>query len=129
MKSKRKDFSGKKSVLGMPLRKAAGYEAAQSGRRLGNWQPGSDSANTLLFRDADLMRSRARDLVRRNAWAFNAVDALVSNLVGTGIKPRSIGTEPDFNEQAHARGKSGCARRMRTEFWVSTACRLWLCAP
>jgi lambda family phage portal protein len=102
MKSKRKEFSGKKSVLEVPLRRAAGYEAAQSGRRLGNWQPGADSANALLFRDADLMRSRARDLVRRNAWAFNAVDALVSNLVGTGIKPRSIGTEPDFNERAHA---------------------------
>ncbi|MBF0626107.1 MAG: phage portal protein [Magnetococcales bacterium] len=86
---------------GMPSRKA-GYEAAASGRRLGNWQPGNDGANALLFRDADLMRSRARDLVRRNAWAFNGVDALVSNLVGTGIKPRSTHADAAFKERVHA---------------------------
>ncbi|MBF0615171.1 MAG: phage portal protein, partial [Magnetococcales bacterium] len=86
---------------GMPSCKATGYEAAASGRRLGNWQPGNDSANNLLFRDADLMRARARDLVRRNAWAFNAVDSLVSNLVGTGIKPRSTHPDAAFKERIH----------------------------
>ncbi|MBF0147276.1 MAG: phage portal protein [Magnetococcales bacterium] len=85
----------------MPSRKA-GYEAAASGRRLGNWQPGNEGVNALLFRDADLMRSRARDLVRRNAWAFNGVDSLVSNLVGTGIKPRSTHPDTAFKERVHA---------------------------
>lgn len=94
----RKLFGGSGPI---PARKA-GYEAAASGRRLGNWQPGQEGVNTLLFRDADLMRSRARDLVRRNAWAFNGIDALVSNLVGTGIKPRSTHNNSIFKERVHA---------------------------
>ena len=35
------------------------------------------------------MRSRSRDMVRRNAWASNAIESFVGNCVGTGIKPQS----------------------------------------
>ncbi|MBF0137475.1 MAG: phage portal protein [Magnetococcales bacterium] len=100
MWSWRKIFGGGESG-GMPSRKT-GYEAASTGRRLGNWQPGNDGVNALLFRDADLIRSRSRDMVRRNAWAFNGLDALVSNLVGTGIKPRSTHDDVAFKERVHA---------------------------
>ncbi|MBF0160335.1 MAG: phage portal protein, partial [Magnetococcales bacterium] len=86
----------------VPPRRMGGYEAAAAGRRLGNWQPGADSINTLLFRDADRMRSRARDMIRRNAWACNAIDSLVSNLVGTGIKPQSTHVDTAFKERVHA---------------------------
>ncbi len=72
----------KKLFGGLPKRRAGGYEGAATGRRLGNWTPGNDGANSLLFRDASLMRSRSRDLVRRNAWAANAVDSLVANMIG-----------------------------------------------
>ncbi|MBF0182738.1 MAG: phage portal protein, partial [Magnetococcales bacterium] len=83
---------------GLPKRRA-GYEGADSGRRLGNWQPGDAGVNALLFRDASLMRARSRDLVRRNAWASNAVDSLVGSLVGTGIKPQSTLSEPEVKER------------------------------
>nr|CRH06583.1 Phage portal protein, lambda family [Candidatus Magnetococcus massalia] len=86
---------------GLPKRRA-GYEGAASGRRLGNWQPEEAGANTLLFRDATLMRSRSRDLIRRNAWAANAVDSLVGNLVGTGIKPQSTVEDPQIKAQIQA---------------------------
>ena len=86
---------------GLPKRRA-GYEGAASGRRLGNWQPGDYGANALLFRDATLMRSRSRDLVRRNAWAANAMDSLVANLVGTGIKPQSTHPDPQVKEKIQA---------------------------
>lgn len=105
---KRKDI-GRRVMARIPVKKTVtdtpslpanrgGYEAASSGRRLGSWQPGNIGPNSILFRDADLLRSRSRDLVRRNAWAFNAVDSLVSNLVGTGIKPRSTHKNAMFKE-------------------------------
>ena len=84
---------------GIPKRHAGGYEGASTGRRLGNWTPGSDGANTLLFRDASLMRSRSRDLVRRNAWAANAMDSLVANMIGSGIKPQSTHGDPAIKEK------------------------------
>ncbi len=87
---------------GLPKRRAGGYEGAATGRRLGNWTPGNDGVNALLFRDATIMRSRSRDLVRRNAWASNAVDSLVANLVGTGIKPQSTHSDPAVKEKIQA---------------------------
>ena len=64
------------------------YEGAALGRRLGNWNPGAEGVNTLLFYDGNYLRTRSRDIVRQNAWAANGLDALVSNMVGTGIRPR-----------------------------------------
>ncbi len=86
----------------MPKRKAGSYEGAASGRRLASWQPGDAGANALLFRDASLMRSRSRDLVRRNAWAANALDSLVANLIGTGIKPQSTHADAQLKEKIQA---------------------------
>ena len=80
-------------------KRRAGYEGAATGRRLASWQPGDEGVNTLLFRDASLMRSRSRDLVRRNTWATNALDSLVANLIGTGIKPQSTYSDPALKEQ------------------------------
>ena len=89
-------------MLGGFPRRRASYEGAATGRRLGNWTPGNEGVNALLFRDASLMRSRSRDLVRRNAWASNAVDSLVANLVGTGIKPQSTYSDPLVKEKIQA---------------------------
>ncbi len=86
----------------MPKRQTGGYEGAASGRRLSSWQPGDAGANSLLFRDASLMRSRSRDLVRRNAWASNALDSLVANLIGTGIKPQSTHADAQLKEEIQA---------------------------
>ncbi len=86
---------------GFPRRRA-GYEGAAAGRRLGAWMPGDEGANALLFRDASLMRSRSRDLVRRNAWAANGLDSLVANLIGTGIKPQSTHSDPVLKERIQA---------------------------
>ena len=36
------------------------------------------------------LRTKSRDLVRRNAWAQAGVEALVANVVGTGIKPQCL---------------------------------------
>ena len=91
-----------RGLMGLfPSKKVGGYDAASQGRRLINWQPVGDSANSLLSLQADLMRRRARDLVRSDPWAASGVGDLVANIIGTGISPRSIVTQPGFNQATH----------------------------
>jgi len=79
--------------------KRRGYsESAGMGRRLIGWQPTEASINTLLASDADIIRARARDMVRKNTYAANAVDAIVANCIGTGIKPLSKVQDEEFHE-------------------------------
>jgi lambda family phage portal protein len=45
------------------------------------------------------LRSKSRDLVRRNAWANGAIDAFVANAVGTGIKPQCMVADEALRSQ------------------------------
>lgn len=63
------------------------YEAASNGRRTNDWRPLSTSANTEILLAATTLRNRSRDLVRNNPYAKKAVFTLVTNVVGSGIKP------------------------------------------
>ena len=78
-----------RAVLLPRARAGSDYEAAARTRRTIGWSPTTSDINTLVFRSADTLRSRSRDMVRRNPWATNALDAFVGNCVGTGIKPQS----------------------------------------
>lgn len=51
----------------------AAAEAAAATRRTSGWVPASSDINTLVFRSADTLRSRSRDMVRHNPWATNAL--------------------------------------------------------
>ena len=64
---------------------AAGYEAAAATRRTQGWNPSTDGINALITGGGDALRSRSRDMVRRNAWACNAVESFVGNAVGTAV--------------------------------------------
>ncbi len=75
-------------------RSAGGYEAAAQTRRTSGWTPSPSDINTLVFGSGDTLRTRSRDMVRRNPWASNALDAFVANCIGTGIKPQSLHSEP-----------------------------------
>lgn len=46
-----------------------------------------------------MLRSRSRDMVRRNPWASNGLDAFVANCIGTGIKPQSLHSDGAIKEQ------------------------------
>ena len=81
-------------------RAAAGYEAAAATRRTSGWTPPTSDINTLVFGSADTLGARARDMVRRNPWATNALDAFVANCIGTGIKPQSLHSEAAEQIQA-----------------------------
>jgi lambda family phage portal protein len=79
-------------------RMASGYEAAANTRRTTGWWPATSDINTLVFGGLDTLRSRSREMVRRNPWATNALDAFVGNCVGTGIKPQSLHPDAAIRE-------------------------------
>ncbi|MDR0580686.1 MAG: S49 family peptidase [Holosporaceae bacterium] len=74
----------------------APYDGAGHGKRLGNWYPSSSFINTLLASSLSTLRTRSHDLVRKNPYAANAIESIVSNCIGTGIKPQSKAKNSDF---------------------------------
>jgi lambda family phage portal protein len=88
-----------KSIANIFRKKAsAAYDGAGHGKRLGNWYPSSSSINTLLASSLSTLRTRSHDLVRKNPYAANAVDSIVSNCIGTGIKPQSKSKDSAFRK-------------------------------
>jgi lambda family phage portal protein len=81
------------------FRATLGYEAASTGRRLASWRATQEGVNSLIFGSGDILRSRSRDIVRKNAWAGNAVAKWASNAVGSGIKPQSKHPDPEIKRQ------------------------------
>lgn len=68
------------------------YEGAS---KKDGWKPrrAGASANTDHMADASELRSRARALVQNVPYISRGLDALVANVVGTGITPRSLSSE------------------------------------
>jgi capsid protein len=77
------------------------------------------SANAEIGTPIARLRDRTRDLVRNNPYAAKAVQAVVSNLVGTGIMPRPRGVDATVNDQADtlwARFAEACDADGLTDF-------------
>ena len=72
------------------------YEAASKGRRTSHWKNSRNSADADLLPSLELLRNISRSMVRNNVYAFQAINTLTTNLVGTGIRPRL--TMPEGNE-------------------------------
>lgn len=72
------------SVATEHLRK---YESASTGRRTDGWKRPSSSANAEVLSSRETVRNGARQLVRDNGHAANALNVLESNVIGTGIHP------------------------------------------
>ncbi len=77
---------------------ANAWDAAGSGKRLKNWWPSSESVNSLLAANLETLRNRSRSAVRNNPAASNAIDSIVTNCIGTGIKPQSKAPDSSFKE-------------------------------
>lgn len=69
---------------------SSAFEGAMKSRRLIAWKATQENLNTLLSSGGDLLRARARQIVRSNPYAANAADSFVANAVGTGIAPSSL---------------------------------------
>jgi len=63
------------------------YTTVGSGSRSRNWRAPGLGPNAALDYSADGLRNQSRDQVRKNTLAAAAVERIVSNVVGTGIKP------------------------------------------
>lgn len=74
------------------LARARGFDAAGGGRR---WEGARtvDGLNAAILAGATTAARRAGWYARNNPWVAAAVDSLVGNVVGAGIKPQS--THPD----------------------------------
>ena len=74
------------------LARIRGFDAAGAGRR---WESAKtiDGLNAAILAGATTAARRAGWYARNNPWVAAAVDSLVGNVVGAGIKPQS--THPD----------------------------------
>ncbi|AMV30905.1 Phage portal protein, lambda family [Pirellula sp. SH-Sr6A] len=68
------------------------YAGAESNRLTSGTKPKNQSADQELMGPygADAMRAWARSMVRNNAYAWNVVDTIVSNVIGDGITLQSV---------------------------------------
>ena len=76
------------------------YEAASVSRRTVGWYPPQTSPNRNLIESLPLLRNRSRLAVRNDGYANGVIEKLVTNVVGTGIKPLSHATDPAFRRAA-----------------------------
>lgn len=77
-----------------------GYEGAAAGRRTANWKTSSRDANAEIAPSLTLLRNRSRDLKRNNPYAAAAMDAIVDDSVGYGIKPKPRGRNKTITKRA-----------------------------
>lgn len=87
---------------GVPaVRNTAGlvYESAAQTRRTRGWNAPTTSPNTSLLFSLTRLRDRSRASVRNNGYGKGAIDHLVTNIIGTGIKPMSQAKDPDLRRQ------------------------------
>lgn len=76
-----------------------GYEGAQKGRHTDGWKTSSTAADAEIGGAGGILRDRMRDLVRNNALAAQAVQVLVNNIVGYGIRPRAASGNKALNRK------------------------------
>ncbi|MBP1806468.1 phage portal protein [Rubellimicrobium aerolatum] len=66
-----------------------GYDAAARGRGTDGWRTAGTSADAEIGAAGGTLRDRMRDLVRNDPLAAQALQVLVNNIVGPGIRPRA----------------------------------------
>ena len=67
-----------------------GYTGASKSRRqTQTWAPIKGSGNNVTLDDLPMLRDRSRDLLRNAPLAVGAVSTVVTNVVGTGLKPQA----------------------------------------
>lgn len=79
------------------------YEAGSSTRRTLAWRSPTTSPNHAILANLTTLRDRSRAAVRNDGYAKGALDKLVTNIVGTGIKPLSKAVDTQLREQLQAK--------------------------
>ncbi|GLS45144.1 phage portal protein [Methylobacterium brachythecii] len=115
------DLSGAPAGTGT-AREAAPYDAAGGfGRRSRAWRVGGYGPNTALTYALDELRQKSRDQARKNPYARAAIDRLVTNIVGTGIKPQSTAA---ISTVGMSKAQAKAAKKLSEQFRQAVT-RLW----
>ncbi|MET4695008.1 phage portal protein [Endozoicomonas lisbonensis] len=86
----------------LPGLKNLAYISAGHGRRSQSWAASSSGPNNTLTGNLGTLINRSRAAIRNDPWAASGLEKLVSNIVGTGIKPKSEATDDEFRKQLQA---------------------------
>lgn len=78
---------------------SSAYEGASVAPRLQNWRINTGGPNSTIGGSLPMLRSRSRDVARKNGLAAGALETLVSQIVGTGIKPLFATGNETFNKE------------------------------
>lgn len=78
------------------------YDAAAQTRRTVGWRAPTVSPNRAVLPYLTTLRDRSRTAVRNDGYAKGAIDYLVSNIIGTGIKPLSQAVDAEFRKAVQA---------------------------
>lgn len=79
----------------------APYQGGGNSRRVRGWNaPGSGPTDAAVG-NATNLRNRSRSQYRNDPYAKAGINKLVSNIVGTGIKPRSTAEDKAFQKTVH----------------------------
>lgn len=78
------------------------YEGGAHTNRTSRWQAPTVSPNQGVLANLATLRDRSRRAVRNDGIAKSAIDKLVTNIVGTGIKPLSQAPDPQFRKDVQA---------------------------
>jgi lambda family phage portal protein len=95
------------------------YDGASKGRDTHGWRAPSTSADAEIAVALPVLRDRMRDLVRNNPLAAQAVQVLVNNMVGTGIRPRAASGNSELDARVNAlwaRWAARCDAHGHTDF-------------
>ena len=82
-----------------------GYSGAGYQERMAYWQPGIGDSDADSLRDLRELRARSRDLVRNSPISAGALETMVTNVVGSGLRLISridadkLGLDPDAAEE------------------------------
>jgi len=94
------------AAAGGPVRSArnqAGmhYEAGSQARRAIGWRAPTASANDAILGNLTALRDRSRAAARNDGYAKGAIEKMVANIIGTGVKPLSMAPDPAVREAIH----------------------------
>lgn len=95
------------------------YEAAGKGRLSEGWKATGAAADAEIAAAGAVLRARSRELTRNNPLAAQAVQVLVNNMVGYGIRPRAKSGDAALDERVNklwARWASRCDAHGHTNF-------------
>lgn len=82
--------------------RASIYESGAQTRRTLGWRAPTTSPNSALLGSLTTIRDRSRNAIRNDPFAQSVVDKLVSNVIGTGIKPQSTAMDAAFRAKVQA---------------------------